>query len=69
MELLIAPGHLHPVLGFTAVLCIAVAAGACGAINMWYDRDIDALIEALGEFAFHGHFSADRQYLFPFPGV
>ena len=40
--LLIAPGHLHPVLAFTAVLCIAVAAGACGAINMWYDRDIDA---------------------------
>jgi protoheme IX farnesyltransferase len=42
--LLIAPGHLHPVLGFTAVLCIAVAAGACGAINMWYDRDIDAMM-------------------------
>jgi protoheme IX farnesyltransferase len=42
--LLIAPGHLHVVLAFTAVLCIAVAAGACGAINMWYDRDIDALM-------------------------
>jgi protoheme IX farnesyltransferase len=42
--LLIAPGHLHPVLSFTAVLCIAVAAGACGAINMWYDRDIDAVM-------------------------
>src|SRR5580698_9352464 len=42
--LLIAPGHLNPVLAFTAVLCIAVAAGACGAINMWYDRDIDALM-------------------------
>jgi heme o synthase len=42
--LLIAPGHLHPVLGFAAVLCIAVAAGAAGAINMWYDRDIDALM-------------------------
>ena len=42
--LLIAPGHLHPVLAFTAVLCIAVAAGACGAINMWYDRDIDAVM-------------------------
>ena len=41
---LVAPGHLHPVLGFTAVLCIAVAAGACGAINMWYDRDIDAIM-------------------------
>src|SRR6201994_1605691 len=42
--LVIAPGHLHPVLAFTAVLCIAVAAGACGAINMWYDRDIDAIM-------------------------
>jgi hypothetical protein len=32
------------VLGLTAILCIAVAAGAAGAINMWYDRDIDALM-------------------------
>jgi protoheme IX farnesyltransferase len=38
----VAPGRLHPVLAFTAVLCIAVAAGAAGAMNMWYDRDIDA---------------------------
>ncbi len=42
--LLVAPGHLHPVLGFVAVLCITVAAGACGAINMWFDRDIDAVM-------------------------
>jgi protoheme IX farnesyltransferase len=42
--LLVAPGHLHPVLAVTAVLCIAVAAGAAGAINMWYDRDIDAIM-------------------------
>ncbi len=42
--LLVAPGRLHPVLAFTAVLCIAIAAGACGAINMWYDRDIDAVM-------------------------
>jgi len=42
--LLVAPGRMHPVLAFTAVLCIAVGAGACGAINMWYDRDIDALM-------------------------
>ncbi len=41
---LIAPGGINPVLGLTAVLCIAVGAGACGAINMWYDRDIDALM-------------------------
>ena len=41
---LVAPGHLNPVLGFTAVLCIAVAAGAAGALNMWYERDIDAMM-------------------------
>jgi len=40
--LLVAPGHLHPVLGFAALLCIAVGAGAAGALNMWYDADIDA---------------------------
>jgi protoheme IX farnesyltransferase len=43
--LYLAPGHLPPVLAFTAVLCIAVAAGAAGAINMWYERDIDAVME------------------------
>ena len=43
--LYLAPGHLNPFLGFVAVLCIAVAAGASGAINMWYDRDIDAVME------------------------
>ena len=42
--LLVAPGTLHPVLALTAVLCIAIAAGAAGAINMWYDRDIDAIM-------------------------
>ena len=42
--LLVAPGHLNPVLAFTAILCITVASGACGAINMWYDRDIDAIM-------------------------
>jgi|TARA_R110000782_G_scaffold35367_2_gene84559 heme o synthase len=40
--LLAAPGHIHPVIGFTAVLCIAVAAGASGALNMWYEADLDA---------------------------
>jgi heme o synthase len=40
--LVIAPGHLHPVIGLTALLCIAVGAGAAGALNMWYDADIDA---------------------------
>jgi len=42
--LYLAPGHLNPVLAFTAILCIAVAAGAAGAINMWYEGDIDALM-------------------------
>jgi protoheme IX farnesyltransferase len=42
--LMIAPGHIHPVLAFTALLCIAVGAGASGALNMWYDADIDAVM-------------------------
>jgi len=40
----IAPGQLHPVLAAVAVLCIAVGSGAAGAINMWYDRDIDSIM-------------------------
>jgi heme o synthase len=40
--LAIAPGHLHPVIALTALICIAVGAGAAGALNMWYDADIDA---------------------------
>jgi protoheme IX farnesyltransferase len=40
----VAPGTLHPVLGFAALLCIAVGAGASGALNMWYDADIDAVM-------------------------
>lgn len=42
----IAPGFsaLHPLIAFTAILCLAIGAGAAGAINMWYDRDIDALM-------------------------
>ncbi len=40
-----APGSLHPLLAAVAVLCIAVGAGAAGAINMWYERDIDAVME------------------------
>ncbi|HUL04967.1 MAG TPA: heme o synthase [Candidatus Acidoferrum sp.] len=43
--LMVAPGDLHPVLAAVAVLCIAVGAGASGAINMWYDRDIDAIMQ------------------------
>jgi heme o synthase len=40
--LVIAPGHVHPVIAVTALICIAVGAGAAGALNMWYDADIDA---------------------------
>jgi protoheme IX farnesyltransferase len=40
--LLVAPIGLPPVLGFTAILCIALGAGACGALNQWYEADIDA---------------------------
>jgi heme o synthase len=40
--LLVAPVRLPPVLAFTAILCIALAAGACGALNQWYEADIDA---------------------------
>jgi protoheme IX farnesyltransferase len=42
--LVVAPGHIHPVLAFTALLCIAVGAGASGALNMWYEADIDAVM-------------------------
>jgi heme o synthase len=42
--LVLAPGHLHPVLAMVAVLCITIGAGAAGAINMWYERDIDRLM-------------------------
>jgi protoheme IX farnesyltransferase len=42
--LAVAPGTLHPVTAFTALLCIAIGAGASGALNMWYDADIDAVM-------------------------
>lgn len=40
--LLAAPGSIHPVIGFTAILCIALGAGACGALNQYYEAEIDA---------------------------
>nr|WP_205523487.1 heme o synthase [Rhodopseudomonas sp. BR0C11] len=40
--LLMAPGSFHPVLAITAIICIAVGGGAAGALNMWYEDDIDA---------------------------
>ncbi len=43
--MLAAPGGLHPFIGFVAILCIAVAAGASGALNQWYEADIDAMMK------------------------
>lgn len=42
--MLLAPGHLHPFLQLVTLLCIALGSGAGGALNMWYDRDIDAMM-------------------------
>jgi len=42
--LLVAPVAVHPMVGFTAILFIAVGAGASGALNMWWDADIDAIM-------------------------
>src|SRR6478735_5070211 len=41
----IAPGHIHPFTAALAVLAIALGSGAAGAINMWYERDLDALMK------------------------
>ena len=40
--LLAAPGSIHPVIGFTAILCIALGAGGAAALNQWWEADIDA---------------------------
>ena len=42
---LLAPQSIHPFFFFISILCISIGAGASGAINMWYDRDIDSLME------------------------
>lgn len=42
--LAVAPGEINPIVGLTALLCVALGAGASGALNMWYDADIDALM-------------------------
>ncbi len=42
--IVVAPGHVHPLVAFTALLCIALGAGASGALNMAYDSDIDGLM-------------------------
>jgi protoheme IX farnesyltransferase len=40
----LAPGHINPVIAVISILCIAIGAGASGALNMWYDADIDAVM-------------------------
>ena len=40
----VAPVSVHPVVAFASILCIAIGAGASGALNMWWDRDIDAIM-------------------------
>jgi protoheme IX farnesyltransferase len=42
--MMITPVHVHPVIGFASLLCITIGAGAAGALNMWYDADIDAVM-------------------------
>ncbi len=42
--LLVAPGAIDPFTGFVSILCIAIGAGSAGALNMWYDADIDAVM-------------------------
>jgi protoheme IX farnesyltransferase len=42
--LVVAPGTINPFIAAIAILCIAVGAGASGALNMWYDADIDAVM-------------------------
>ncbi|MGN7618742.1 MAG: heme o synthase [Ehrlichia sp.] len=43
--IIIAPGNIHPFIAIVSSLCIALGSGAAGAINMWYDSDIDALMK------------------------
>lgn len=42
--MMLAPGHLHPFLQIVTIVCVALGSGAGAALNMWYDRDIDAVM-------------------------
>ena len=60
-----APGTLHPALGVIAIVCIAVGAGASGALNMWYDADIDARMARTASRPIpRGHVSAEEALTF-----
>ena len=41
----IAPGNIHPIIAFSTILFVTIGAGSAAAINMWYDRDIDAIMK------------------------
>ena len=43
--MILAPGNIHPLIAFVSILCITIGAGSAAAINMWYDRDIDAIMK------------------------
>ncbi len=45
IAMLLAPGHIHPLLAFTAIICISLGAGSAAVINMWYDLDIDRIMK------------------------
>lgn len=63
--LVAAPGYIHPVIAFAALLCTAVGAGASGALNMWYDADIDAVMQrTAGRPIPRGRISADEALTF-----
>ena len=63
--MMLAPGYLHPVLATIAVLCIAVGAGASGALNMWYDADLDARMQrTAGRPIPRGHVSPEEALTF-----
>jgi protoheme IX farnesyltransferase len=63
--MVLAPGQLHPALGIIALLCIAVGAGASGALNMWYDADIDARMQRTASRPVpRGHITPDEALTF-----
>ena len=63
--MLLAPQQLHPALGGIALVCIAVGAGASGALNMWYDADIDALMQRTASRPIpRGHVTPDEALTF-----
>ena len=63
--MLLAPQQPHPALGIIALICIAVGAGASGALNMWYDADIDALMQRTASRPIpRGHVTPDEALTF-----